>query len=423
MHILFLELKMPINIETLLLLLCALIVFWKATGLTCFTAGLVRARNTNDILAKNVVLFAITVLFFIPITQSIIFSQGFNAYIPSFGQHLPNATLFQQATSLFEMLMALIPLYIITGATAERLRFWPFLLFSLFYLGVIYPVVTYWTWGNGFLHKGGFVDYGGAAVLHISGAVAALAALIYLGVRQGHYNEQRKPVAQPGANIPFAMLGAMQIWFGSIGLNVGAALLNAPQDALITHMSTVIINTMIAGSAGLIGALIITRIIYGTIDVTLLFNGALAGIVALSANPLLTRPSVVVFIGFMAGIITIFSLKACNRLSIDDPIGAISVHGTGGLWGILAVSCSFAYLPLQSKIGLSYTHNSQFFLQLLGVICIIAWVFVMSLLAWSIIRFTIGLRIKPDDEFKGMDILTCGMNAYPEFIIPGQEKS
>ncbi|MBY0545007.1 MAG: ammonium transporter [Gammaproteobacteria bacterium] len=417
---------MPINVETFMLLMCALLIFWKATGLTCFTAGLVRARNTNDILAKNVVLFAITVLFFIPVTQSIIFSHGINAYVPSFRHDLiknSSTSLFQQATTLFEMLIALIPLYIITGATAERLRFWPFLLFSLFYLGVIYPVVAYWTWGNGFLHTVGFIDYGGAAVLHISGAVAALAALIYLGVRQGHYDEQKKTIAQPGANIPFAMLGAMQIWFGSIGLNVGTALLNAPQGLLMAHVSLVIINTMIAGSAGLIGALIITRIVYGTIDVTLLFNGALAGIVALSANPLLMQPSVVVLIGFVAGIITMLSLKACNRLRIDDPIGAVSVHGAGGLWGILAVSFSLAYLPVQNQTSLFYGHNGQFLLQLLGVVCIIAWVFVVSLLVWSIIRFTVGLRIKPDDEFKGMDILTCGMNAYPEFITPGQEKS
>lgn len=416
---------MVISFDTLILLMSSLLVFWKVIGLTCFTAGLVRTRNTNDILAKNVVLLAISVMIFIPITQHIIFSNGLNAYIPTFSSEFihPLIPSLRHAAVLFELLMAVIPLYIITGATAERLRFWPFMLFSLFYLAIIYPVAAYWVWGNGFLHNVGFIDFGGAAVLHISGAVAALAAIIYLGTRQGRYDEDKKTMPLPGANIPLGMLGAMQIWLGAIGLNVGTSLLNAPQGMLIANLSLVTLNTLVAGSAGLLSVLILTRIIYGTIDVTLLFNGALAGIVALSANPILTNASMVVLIGGIAGLLTIFSLMACNRFRIDDPIGAISVHGIGGLWGILSVSFTLNYLPpIQSLTNMNHS-GLQFGIQSLGVICVIAWVFVASLIVWSVIRYTIGLRIKPVDEFKGMDIITCGMNAYPEFIIPGQEKS
>lgn len=416
---------MVIGFDTLILLISTLLLFWKVVGLTCFTTGLVRTRNTNDILAKNVVLLAITIMIFIPFTQHIIFSQGLNAYIPNFSSEFvhPITPSLREAGILFELLMAVVPLYIITGATAERLRFWPFIFFSLFYLIIIYPVVAYWVWGNGFLHHVGFIDFGGAAVLHISGAVAALTALIYLGTRQGRYDENNKITPQPGANIPFAMLGAMQIWFGTIGLNLGTALLNAPPGLLIANLSLVTLNTLIAGSSGLLSILILTRIIYGTIDVTLLFNGSLAGIVAISANPIVTNANIVVLIGLVAGILTILSLMLCNKLRIDDPIGAISVHGIGGLWGILSVSFTLRYLPAMKGIFIDPHNWLQFGLQVLGVISIIAWVFVTSLIVWSIIRFTVGLRIKPADEFKGMDIITCGMNAYPEFIIPGQEKT
>jgi Amt family ammonium transporter len=416
---------MVIGFDTLILLLSALLIFWKVVGLTCFTAGLVRTRNTNDILAKNVVLLAITIMIFIPLTQHIIFSKGINAYIPNFSSEFTRPVMpsLRHAGTLFELLMAAIPLYIITGATAERLRFWPFMFFSLFYLAIIYPVVAYWVWGNGFLHNVGFIDFGGAAVLHISGAVAALVALIYLGTRQGRYDENQKTIPQPGANIPLAMLGAMQIWFGTVGLNVGTALLNAPTGLLMANLSLVTLNTLIAGSSGLLSILLLTRIIYGTIDVTLLFNGALAGIVAISANPILTNSNIVVLIGVIAGILTILSLMLCNRLRIDDPIGAISVHGIGGLWGILSVSFTLDYLPVLKGSPIAFHNWWQLGLQSLGVISIIAWVFVTSLIVWSIIRFTVGLRIKTADEFKGMDIITCGMNAYPEFIIPGQEKS
>lgn len=408
---------MLISTETMILLISTLLVFWKVTGLTCFTAGLVRSRNTNDILAKNVVLLAVTIVFFIPVTQHIIFSNGINAYIPGFRHQL---SAISNTRTLFELFMAVIPLYIISGATAERLRFWPFLLFSLFFLGLIYPVVAYWTWGHGFLHQVGFIDYGGAAVLHIMGAVASIACLLYLGARKGHNDKNKKPQPQPGANIPLGMLGAMQIWFGSIGLNIGTALIHAPAGLLAANLSLVALNTMIAGAAGLLGALLLTRIIYGTIDVTLLFNGALAGIVALSANPIIVNPSIVIFLGLVAGILAMVAIMSSHRLHLDDPVGAIPVHGIGGLWGILFVSFTYYYLPSLQNSSLGW---SQFGLQLLGVICIITWGFVISLMIWSMIRFTIGLRIKPSDEFKGMDIVTCGMNAYPEFIIPGQEKS
>ncbi|NNM58321.1 MAG: hypothetical protein HKM04_00690 [Legionellales bacterium] len=412
---------MTISTESVILLISALFVFWKLIGLTCFTAGLVRSRNTNDILAKNVVLLALSIAFFILVTQHLVFSNGINAYIPTFTHHLPTPALpgFEYTRTLFELFMPIIPLYIISGATAERLRFWPFLLFSLFYLGLIYPTVAYWTWGSGFLHQVGFIDYGGAAVLHISGAVASIACLVYLGSRKGHYDQNKKLLPQPGANIPLAMLGAMLIWFGSIGLNVGTALIHAPQGLLVANLSLVILNTLIAGSAGLLGALLLTRIIYGTIDITLLFNGALAGIVAISANPIIVNSSIVALIGLIAGILCMFAIMTCRPLGIDDPIGAIPVHGIGGLWGIISASFTY-YISGVQNTGVDW---SQLGLQSLGVICIITWVFVTSLIVWSIIRFSIGLRIKPTDEFKGMDIITCGMNAYPEFIIPGQEKS
>jgi Amt family ammonium transporter len=411
------------RLDTLVLLVSTLLLFWKAIGLTCFTAGLVRARNTNDVLAKNLVLLAITIIFFLPITQHIIFSLGINAYFPSFSYHLTSQTDPQNAGSLFELLLAVIPLFIITGATAERLRLWPLLIFSLFFLGIIYPVSAYWVWGQGFLHHMGFIDYGGAAVLHVTGAIAAIAALFFLGPRQGRYNADCKSIPLPGANIPLAMLGAMQIWFGSIGLNVGTALLNAPNGLAMAFISTVCLNTLVAAAAGLLCALLLTRIIYGTIDVTLLFNGALAGVVAISAAPVLTNINIVVLIGAVAGLLTIASLMVCNRLRIDDPIGAIAVHGVGGIWGILAVSLTIYYMPTLASINsLPPVGSQQLCIQLLGLCCIAVWVLLASFVVWSLIRYTIGLRIKPQDEYKGLDIISCGMNAYPEFITPGQEK-
>jgi Amt family ammonium transporter len=289
---------------------------------------------------------------------------------------------------------------IVSGAVAERMKLWAFLAFAVVMCGLIYPIEGYWTWGGGFLKQLGFKDFAGSGIVHLAGASAALAGVILLGARKGKYGSQGQINAIPGANLPLATLGTLILWFGWFGFNGGSQLsISSIEDANV--VATVFVNTNLAAAGGLLAALVVARVLFGKADLTMILNGALAGLVSITAEPATPSAVQAALIGAVGGVLVVFSILMLERLRIDDPVGAISVHGTSGIWGLLVV-------PLTNS-------GASLSVQMLGAACIFAWVFVASLLVWGLIKLIMGLRVSEEDEYEGVDIAECGMEAYPEF--------
>jgi Amt family ammonium transporter len=280
------------------------------------------------------------------------------------------------------------------------MKLWSFFLFAVVLTGFIYPVQGFWKWGGGWLEQLGFQDFAGSGVVHLCGAAAALAGVLLLGARKGKYGPRGQVFAIPGCNLPLATLGTLILWMGWFGFNGGSEL-RISDVGEANSVALVFVNTNMAAAGGLAFALLLARLWFGKADLTMALNGALAGLVAITAEPLAPTPIGATLIGAIGGLLVVASIVTLDKLRIDDPVGAISVHGVVGMWGLLAV-------PI-------YNEEAGLWVQLAGLLSIFLWVFLMSLLVWAAIKYTAGIRVDAEHEYEGVDLSECGMEAYPEF--------
>src|SRR5690606_7773919 len=402
------------GLDTFYFLICGALVMWMAAGCAMLESGLVRAKNTAEILTKNIVLYSVASIMYLLVGYYIMYSSPEGGILPSLGFLIGDENAVDvvaaggedapyystRADFFFQVVFAATCMSVVSGAVAERMKLWAFIAFAVVMTGAIYPVQGFWKWGGGFLDAAGFLDFAGSGLVHMAGASAALAGVILLGPRKGKYGKQGQINAIPGANLPLATLGTMILWFGWFGFNGGAQLsMHGIEDA--NTVASVFVNTNLAASGGLLAALVVARVMFGKADLTMILNGALAGLVAITAEPATPTAAQAVLIGAVGGVLVVFSILMLERLRIDDPVGAISVHGTSGIWGLLAVALTNPAASLS--------------VQMLGTACIFAWVFLASLLVWGLIHLTMGLRVSDEDEYEGVDIAECGLEAYPEF--------
>jgi len=402
-------------LDTFYFLVSGALVMWMAAGFAMLESGLVRAKHTAEILTKNILLYAIACTMYLLCGYQIMYGGSASSVIPGFGFLIgaDNATAdvvaggedapyYSVASDFFfQVVFVATAMSIVSGAIAERMKLWSFLIFAVVMTGFIYPVQGYWKWGGGFLDGLGFQDFAGSGVVHMAGASAALAGVILLGARLGKYGSKGEVHALPGANLPLATLGTFILWMGWFGFNGGSELkVSNVEEA--NAVARVFVNTNAAAAGGAILAALTSRLTFKKADLTMALNGALAGLVAITAEPLTPGPLAATLIGAVGGIIVFFSVVTMDRtLKLDDPVGAISVHGTVGIWGLLAV-------PLTNA-------DANFVSQLIGIVTIFGWVFVASLVVWMVLKMTMGIRVSEEDEIQGLDYVECGLHAYPEF--------
>jgi len=375
-------------------------------------AGLVRSKNTTEILTKNISLFAVACTMYMVCGYHIMYADLGDLLLRGItgdgatGMEEP-ATYAPSADFYFQVVFVATAMSIVSGAVAERMKLWAFLAFAVVMTGFIYPMEGSWTWGGqsvfGLYTLGdlGFSDFAGSGIVHMAGASAALAGVLLLGARKGKYGADGSINAIPGANLPMATLGTFILWLGWFGFNGGSVLATASVESA-NAVAVVFLNTNAAASGGLIAALIVARFMFGKADLTMALNGALAGLVAITAEPSTPTALQATLFGGLGGVLVVFSILALDKLKIDDPVGAISVHGVVGLLGLLLV-------PLTNDA-------STFSGQLIGAATIFIWVFGASAVVWSILKSTMGIRVSQEEEFDGVDLSECGMEAYPEFV-------
>ncbi|MFK7887974.1 MAG: ammonium transporter, partial [Gammaproteobacteria bacterium] len=354
------------------------LVMWMAAGFTMLEAGLVRAKNTAEILTKNVGLYSIACIMYMLTGYGIMYPGAFEGGIfqslgtigtgflttsdnDVAGVVAGDAYYSNLSDFFFQVVFVATAMSIVSGAVAERMKLWAFLLFSIVLTGFIYPVQGFWKWGAGFLDAGGFLDFAGSGVVHLCGASAALAGVLLLGARKGKYGKNGSVNAIPGANLPLATLGTLILWLGWFGFNGGSEL-KVSDVGEANAVALVFVNTNMAAAGGLVAALLLARMWFGKADLTMALNGALAGLVAITAEPLTPAPLLATLIGIIGGLIVVPSIVMLDKLKIDDPVGAISVHGVVGIWGLLAVTLSNE----EASLGA----------QLLGIACIFGWTFI-----------------------------------------------
>lgn len=413
-------------IDTFYFLVMGALVMWMAAGFSMLEAGLVRAKNTTEILTKNVALFAIACTAYMVVGYDIMYQGGIflkdialdgavnaDALVATVVKESAEAgfegsSVYSNASDFFfQVVFVATAMSIVSGAVAERMKLWAFLIFAVVMTAVIYPMEGAWTWGGqsvfGLYSLGddfGFSDFAGSGIVHMAGAAAALAGVLLLGARRGKYgpNGEIRPI--PGANLPLATLGTFILWMGWFGFN-GGSVLKLGDVASANSVAMVFLNTNAAAAGGVIAALLVARMMFGKADLTMALNGALAGLVAITAEPSTPTPLAATLIGALGGGLVVISIVTLDKLKIDDPVGAISVHGVVGAWGLLAV-------PLTNS-GATFTG------QLVGMLTIFIWVFAASFVTWLIIKSVMGLRVSEEDEYQGVDLSECGMEAYPEF--------
>lgn len=416
--------EMQYAIDTFYFLVCGALVMWMAAGFAMLEAGLVRAKNTTEILTKNVALFAISCTMYMVCGYAIMYADLGSALLSGITADGVTgaeeaATYAPSADFFFQVVFVATAMSIVSGAVAERMKLWAFLIFAVVMTGFIYPMEGSWTWGgadvfgmfslgslventlvDGEMTYYGFSDFAGSGIVHMAGAAAALAGVLLLGARIGKYGKNGEIHAITGANLPMATLGTFILWLGWFGFNGGSVLALASVESA-NAVAVVFMNTNAAAAGGLIAALAVARILFGKADLTMALNGALAGLVAITAGPDTPTPLSATIIGAVGGIIVVFSILSLDKLKIDDPVGAISVHGVVGLFGVMVVP---------------FTNDGTSFLaQFLGALTIFVWVFGASLIVWGILKAVMGIRVTAEEEYDGVDISECGMEAYPEF--------
>jgi Amt family ammonium transporter len=402
-------------LDTFYFLLSGALVMWMAAGFAMLEAGLVRAKNTTEILTKNVLLYAIASVMYLAIGYNLMYiNDSWSGVIPDLGfligdENTADAVIaggddapYYSARSdfFFQVVFVATGMSIISGAVAERMKLIAFLLFAVVFTGFIYPIQGSWSWGGGFLSEAGFSDFAGSGIVHMCGASAALAGVVVLGARKGKYGPNGEINAIPGANMPLATLGTFILWLGWFGFNGGSELMVSNVDEA-NAVAQVFLNTNMAAAGGAIAAAIVAKLLFGKMDLSMALNGALAGLVAITADPLSPTAQMATVIGAIGGVLVVFSILSLDRLKIDDPVGAISVHGVVGIWGLLAVLLS--------------NGDATFGGQILGIVSIFAFTFVASLVVWTILKMVMGIRVTEEEEYLGLDVVDCGIEAYPEF--------
>lgn len=402
-------------LDTFYFLVTGALVMWMAAGFAMLEAGLVRAKNTTEILTKNVVLYAIACTMYLLVGYHIMYSSESGGFFPSLGFLIgaensvddvmsSGGDVYYSARSdfFFQVVFVATAMSIVSGAVAERMKLWAFMIFAVIMTGFIYPIQGYWKWGGGFLDAAGFQDFAGSGVVHLCGATAALAGVLLLGARKGKYGKNGAIYAIPGANLPLATLGTFILWLGWFGFNGGSELMVSNVDEA-NAVAQVFVNTNAAAAGGVIAAIILAKLWFRKADLTMALNGALAGLVAITAEPLAPTAFGATLIGAVGGLLVVIAIVTLDKVKVDDPVGAISVHGVVGIWGLIAV-------PLSNG-------DATFGAQLLGIVTIFAWTFIASLIVWGIIKAVMGIRVSEEEEYEGVDIAECGMEAYPEFNV------
>ena len=402
-------------LNSLLFLMAGFLVMFMACGFCMLEAGLVRSKNTTMQLTKNISLFSIAAVGYYVIGYNLMYPLGtwtidgvFSgvigvAVMEAVGVTAEAADDISYATTgsdyFFQLMFCAATASIVSGALAERIKLWPFLLFTLILTAFIYPLQASWKWGGGFLDAMGFLDFAGSTVVHSVGGWAALAGAIILGPRIGKYKDG-KVVAMPGANLPIATLGVFILWLGWFGFNGGSQLAMGTVGD-VADVSRIFANTNAAAAGGAIAALILTQVVYGKIDLTMVLNGALAGLVSITAEPLTPTLGVATLIGAVGGLIVVFTVPLLDKFKIDDVVGAIPVHLIAGIWGTLAV-------PLTNS-------DANFGTQIISILIVGAFTFVASGIVWYAIKAAVGIRVTEADEIEGLDKSELGMESYPEF--------
>jgi Amt family ammonium transporter len=401
-------------LDTFYFLMCGALVMWMAAGFSMLEAGLVRTKNTTVILTKNIALFGIACTMYMVCGYAIMYKGGDFSWLFLSEVMSDGATGVEEpaayapaADFYFQVVFVATAMSIVSGAVAERVKLWSFLVFAIFLTGFIYPMEGQWTWGElpvlGLYTLGdyGWSDFAGSGIVHMAGASAALAGVILLGPRKGKYGADGSSRAIPGGNLPLATLGTFILWLGWFGFNGGSVLATASVESA-NSVAVVFMNTNAAASGGMIVALVVAKRLFGKADLTMALNGALAGLVAITAEPSTPTPLQATLFGGLGGALVVFSIIYLDKLKIDDPVGAISVHGTVGLLGLLLV-------PLTND-------ESSLLGQLIGATTIFVWVFAASYFVWLVLKMTMGIRVSEEDEMAGLDLPETGMEAYPEFV-------
>jgi len=413
-------------IDTFYFLVCGALVMWMAAGFSMLEAGLVRSKNTAEILTKNITLFAIACTAYMVVGYDIMYGGGLfltgielegaadadamvaAALAASAEEGFNGGSIYSDASDFFfQVVFVATAMSIVSGAVAERMKLWAFLVFSVVMTAFIYPMEGGWTWGGnsvfGLYSLGdlGFSDFAGSGIVHMAGASAALAGVLLLGPRKGKYRADGSISPIPGANMPLATLGTFILWMGWFGFN-GGSVLKLGDMASANSVAMVFLNTNAAAAGGVIAAMIVARLMFGKTDLTMVLNGALAGLVAITAEPSTPTALEATLIGAAGGTLVVFSIVFLDKLRIDDPVGAISVHGVVGALGVMVV-------PLTND-------GATFFGQFAGMATIFVWVFVASFIVWMIIKAVMGIRISEEEEYEGADLAECGLEAYPEFV-------
>ena len=401
-------------LDTFYFLICGALVMWMAAGFAMLEAGLVRAKNTTEILTKNVALFAIACTMYLLVGYHIMYSSPEGGIFPSFGVLIgaentvedvlaggDDAPYYSVASDFFfQVVFVATAMSIVSGAVAERMKLFAFLVFAVIMTGFIYPIQGFWKWGGGFLNEAGFLDFAGSGVVHMTGATAALAGVLLLGARKGKYGSNGQINAIPGANLPLATLGMFILWLGWFGFNGGSQLAMGTVGD-VADVSRIFANTNTAAAGGAIAALILTQVLYGKVDLTMVLNGALAGLVSITAEPLTPTLGAATLIGAVGGVIVVFAVPFLDKLKIDDVVGAIPVHLFAGIWGTLAVLLTNSDATLMGQV--------------IPIIIVGVFVFVVSGVCWFILNAIMGIRVSEEEEINGLDMAELGMEAYPEF--------
>ncbi len=407
--------------DTFYFLVCGALVMWMAAGFSMLEAGLVRAKNTTEILTKNIVLYSVACVMYLICGYQLMYGGGYfltgigevdvAQTLTSFAERengFEGKAIYSKSSDFFfQVVFVATAMSIVSGAVAERMKLWAFLTFAVVMTGVIYPMEGSWTWGGqsvfGLYSLGdlGFSDFAGSGIVHLAGAAAALAGVLLLGARKGKYAKDGKAHAFPGSNMPLAALGTLILWLGWFGFN-GGSVLKLGDIANANAVAMVFLNTNAAAAAGTIAAISLSMLLFKKADLTMALNGALAGLVAITAEPSTPTPLQASIFGAIAGVLVVGSILALDKLKIDDPVGAISVHGTVGLFGLLIV-------PLTKE-------SATLVGQLAGAATIFVWVFLASLIVWFALKMTVGIRVTEQEEYEGVDRSECGVEAYPEFV-------
>jgi Amt family ammonium transporter len=390
--------------NTLLFLICGFLVMFMAAGFAMLESGMVTSKSVSVICAKNIGLYAIAGIMFWLVGYNLAYGIPEGGYIGSF-------TPWSDASAIdtgyadgsdwfFQMVFCATTVSICSGAMAERIKLWPFFLFAAILAGIIYPIVMGWQWGGGWLAEIGFSDFAGSTLVHSTGGAAALAGIILLGARSGRFDSKGQPKAlQPFAasSIPLVTIGVFILWLGWFGFNGGSQLALGTFDDAVA-ISTIFINTNLAACGGVLAAGVITRLMYGKTDVIQMLNGAIGGLVAITAEPLAPSPFAAILIGAVGGLIVVFGTKLLFNFKLDDVVGAIPAHLFAGIWGTLAV-------PLTNA-------DASFSAQLIGVLAVNIFVFAVSYIVWSVMKAIFGIRLSKEAETKGTDVTETGVIAY-----------